>query len=261
MKTRANKRAALLAVIALLALAAGGAVWWMANSQAPDAKLVTVTRARLGLMSTLPIYWGEAAGIEEILQSDSPPPWVRSRLERHYEVVPLDTLDMLEDSGLDRVLLAQPRALSGAENVALDAWVRGGGHLLLFADPMLTGEYRFAIGDRRRPQDVVLLSPILARWGLGLEYDPAQLAGERMAEAAGTALPVNQAGRFLLAPDASDAPGECTLSGGGLAASCRIGNGQVLLIADAAMLDDAEGSDLDQRLAALDTLSGEAFGQ
>lgn len=211
-------------------------------------------------MSTLPIYWGEAAGIEEILQSDSEPPWVRSRLERRYELVPLDTLEGLEKAGLDRLLLAQPRALSATENVALDEWVRAGGHLLLFADPMLTGEYRFGIGDRRRPQDVILLSPILARWGLGLEYDPEQIAGERMAEAAGTVLPVNQAGRFLLAPDASDAPGECTLSGGGLAASCRIGNGQVLLVADAAVLDDAQGGEIDLRLAALDALSGEAFG-
>jgi hypothetical protein len=261
LKPRANKRAALLAIVALLALMAGGAVWWLANSQTPDAKLVSVTRARLGLMSTLPIYWGEAAGIEEMLQSDSEPPWVRRRLERHYEIVPLDTLEQLQASDLDRLLLAQPRALSGAENVALDEWVRGGGNLLLFADPMLTGDYRFAIGDRRRPQDVILLSPILARWGLGLEYDPGQMASEYMAEAVGTALPVNQAGRFLLAPDASDAPGDCTLSGGGLAARCRIGDGQVLLIADAAMLDDAQGDEFDLRLAALDTLSDEAFGR
>ena len=66
-------------------------------------------------------------------------------------------------------MMIQPRPLSPQENVALDNWVAAGGRLLLFADPALTEDSAFAIGDRRRPQDVVLLSPILARWGLELE--------------------------------------------------------------------------------------------
>ena len=77
-------------------------------------------------------------------------------------------------SHVTRLLLAQPRALSGPENVALDAWVRGGGHLLLFADPMMTGESRFGIGDRQRPQDVILLSPILNRWCRDPQFDQNQ---------------------------------------------------------------------------------------
>lgn len=49
------------------------------------------------------------------------------------------------------------------ENVALDDWVRAGGARALFADPLLTFNSRFSIGDRRRPQDVATLSPILTR--------------------------------------------------------------------------------------------------
>ena len=53
--------------------------------------------------------------------------------------------------------------------------MRGGGRVLLFADPMLTRHSAFALGDRRRPQDVVLLSPILARWRLELQFDESHL--------------------------------------------------------------------------------------
>lgn len=151
-------------------------------------------------------------------------------------VVPLDTLAGPSGSlplPSDALLvLAQPRPLMPEENVALDAWVRHGGRLLLFADPMLTASSRLPLGDLRGPQWVAMLSPILRHWGLELQFDPAQPAGERMVDVTGTLLPVNSAGRFAVSRHA-----RCRLQGGAIVAECRIGKGRVLAIADAAVFD------------------------
>src|SRR5688500_18207995 len=162
----------------LSAILAGGLMSLASACQADEA--VSSGQANvpeLGLMGTIPIYWGEAGDFGEVLAGSGNAHWARARLETDYQLSPLDTLDEDSLAGIDLLLLAQPRALSPAENVALDAWVRGGGRLLLFADPMLTGESRFAIGDRRRPQDVILLSPILDHWGLAVAFDDDRPAG------------------------------------------------------------------------------------
>lgn len=205
----------------------------------------------LGLMTTLPLVWAEAPDIGELLQSQSSGGWVRQELEQRFTLEPLDTLDAASLARLDRLVLAQPRPLTPEENVALDAWVRGGGRLLLFADPMVTRPSRYPVGDRRRPQDVVLLSPILAHWGLELMFDAEQGEGERAVAIDGASVAVDLAGSFKLAPEAP-----CALSGGGVLARCRLGKGEVVVLADAAVLDDPES---EQRRAALSHLLALAF--
>lgn len=210
---------------------------------------------RLGLMTTLPLYWAEAASVGELVQGTEAPGWVRQALETRFVLAPLDTLEDTALAGLDRLMLAQPRALTPAENVALDAWVRRGGRLVLLADPMLTRESRFGIGDKRRPQDVVLLSPILTHWGLALAFDPDQPETERTVDVAGNSLPVAVAGTLSVLPG-----GSCEIAGKGVLARCRIGKGSVTVLADAAILDDAEPGAAEQRRAALLTLLQTAIG-
>lgn len=207
---------------------------------------------RLGLATTLPIYWVESGGIGELLQGQQEPSWVRRALETRFRLEPLDVLDEEALAGLDRLVLAQPRALSPRENVALDAWVRRGGRLLLFADPMLTQESRFHIGDKRRPQDVVLLSPILTHWGLALAFDPDQPDAERLIEVAGAAVPVALAGQLR-----AGSGGACETAGESILARCRIGEGRVVVLADAAVLENA--GDIGGRRAALLRLTALAF--
>lgn len=218
---------ALSAPLALMACDAGGAE---ANSKTRGEPL-----AKVGLVSTLPIYWPESAEFGDILRDDGKKSWVRQAIEAEYVLAPLDTFDLATLADIDLLILAQPRALSAAENVALDDWVRRGGRVLVFADPMLTFHSRFPIGDRRRPQDVVLLSPILARWGLELKYDDSQPERERMVKTTAGAIPVNLAGRFLARE--TSAPSDCAIAAEALMARCSIGEGKALLIADAAMLD------------------------
>ena len=195
-----------------------------------------MAQPRLGLMSTLPIYWNEAVEFSDLLNQDQGANWVRTVLERDYALEPLDVLRPETLAPLDRLILAQPRALSPEENVALDDWVRNGGRVIVFADPMLTRHSEYRLGDPRRPHDVALLSPILARWGLELEMDTSQGDEERVVDAFGMSVPVRISGTFA----ARDAGGEaeCTLSDTRLMARCTIGKGGALLIADAAILDE-----------------------
>lgn len=192
-------------------------------------------RPQLALMGTIPIYWGEADGFDAVVRGDSEPHWARALIEEAAEPVPIDYLSAEALAPYHFLLMAQPRGLAPEENVALDAWVRGGGKLLLFADPMMTGESRFGIGDRRRPQDVALLSPILAHWGLELQFDPAQEEGLVAVDHFGDRLPVNLRGTLEPLAGRED----CAIPGDGLLAHCSLGTGQALIVADAAMLDIA----------------------
>ncbi len=197
-----------------------------------------ILRPPLGLFTSLPIYWSEADDVAGQMaapqNSRSDLLWVRLELNRgRTRVVLLDTL--LKPAGFADLVMAQPRPLEPGENVALDSWVRGGGHVLLFADPMLTWESQFGLGDRRRPQDTVLLSPILAHWGLALRFDPDQPEAAR--EITGTGLPVHLPGVLVAVPGGDAA---CRIDQAGLIAQCRIGKGRALIVADAAVFEPSE---------------------
>ena len=209
----------------------------------------------LGLAGTIPIYWGETGNFGDLLAGGGEGHWARARLEAGFRLNPLDTLTGESLAGIDFLLLAQPRAPSPAENVALDAWVRAGGRLLLFADPMMTGESRYAIGDRRRPQDVILLSPILRHWGLTLEFDDDRDPGPALVRGAAASIPVNLPGALTLGEGEAD----CRMLVSDVLASCSIGEGRAVILADAALLD------LHQRhpaaSAAFDWLVAQSFGR
>ncbi len=243
-RSQVARRRQFAALIAAAGLAAAGCAG-RASQNGPDA---------VGLFTTLPIFWAEGDDLRGLLRSDSPPHWALAALRAHGEVKPVDSLMPPGDApllpGVDLLVMAQPRAMAPEENVALDGWVRRGGRLLLFADPLLTEDSAFAFGDRRRPQDVALLSPILARWGLRLEFDESQPPGERLVDFAGEPLPVNLPGQLAVI---GSAPG-CTVFAAGLAARCRIGKGRVLVLADAALLEKQRSSGPEGHRQALDRL-------
>jgi len=190
----------------------------------------------IGLSTSLPLVWSEAGDIRGELAAKPATHWAMGALTRHGTVRPLDSLAgpggalPLPHEGL--LVLAQPQPLTPLENVALDTWVRKGGHVLLLADPMLTMPSAFALGDPRGPQRVALLSPILRHWGLELQFDPSQPAGERIVDVPGGGLPVNLAGRFARIGDAP-----CRLEAQNIIATCRVGRGQIVAVADAAVFD------------------------
>lgn len=200
---------------------------------------------RLGLMTSLPLYWPLGADMEAIASGRAPVPWQRTMMERLFTLEPLDTLSPMPGlspdapetdplAGLDRLAIIQPRGLSPADNVALDTWVRKGGRLLLVLDPMLTGEYDVPFGDPRRPVDAAVVPPVVARWGLAIRYDDTQSAKPVDSAIGDKHLPLILSGEVSIADPAA---AECELDAGGSAARCRVGRGQVTLIADAAFVE------------------------
>lgn len=245
---------------ALLALLAG------ACDHAPAEPQSAASREKLGLMTSLPLYWPLGAGVEEIASGRAPPPWQRTALEADFALEPLDSLAPIPGltanapatdplAGLTRLAVIQPRGLSPADNAALDAWVRAGGRLLLVLDPALTGDYDLALGDPRRPADTALIPPVVARWGLAVRFDEAQDDGVTERALGDAALPLALAGEVVIADPSAAA---CTLLADGVAARCTVGKGEVTLIADAALFEHPELAG--EGGAGLRALLAEVFG-
>ncbi len=193
----------------------------------------------VGLFTSLPLIWGEGEDPQQLLASGQSPHRAKQALAAIGPIRPLDTLDGLQP-GLKRLVIAQPRPLSPTENVALDNWLRRGGQLLLLADPMLTEPSVFPLGDPRRPQDIVLLSPILTRWKLELTFDEQQPAGVRLVAADGLTIPVNLAGTWR------SVGATCRIAGAGVLAICQVGQGRLVALADAEVLSAHDNGQLRQ---------------
>lgn len=139
------------------------------------------------------------------------------------------TPDLLDDS--DVLLLAHPQQLPPAALVAIDDWVRGGGHAVVLADGLSSWHPRYPLGDPRNPPVTSMLTPLLTHWGLTLDAPDGLIAQEvRMAAGEGR-LRLFSPGRL------SGAGAGCAIDSSGIIGDCRIGEGRALIVADADLLD------------------------
>lgn len=240
MPRRRSKRSHAFAAVLLALTGCSPAPSGTAQETAPSA----FDRPRLGLMTSLPLYWPENAELADLAAGRASAPWQRGAIETRYRIVPLDTLSPIPAlspdgpevdplAGIDRLAVIQPRGLSPADNVALDQWVRAGGRLLLVLDPALTGEYDTPLGDPQRPVDSALILPVVGRWGLAVSFDDAQTVAVQAARFEEAELPLALSGQVAVTDPAAD----CTVLAEGAAARCEVGKGQVTLIADAALFE------------------------
>ena len=229
----------------LLAMLLAGCNGAPADPAPQESAAPAAQTQRLGLMTSLPLYWPLGAGVDDIASGRADLPWQRTALEQVYTIEPLDTLspipalspdapDVDPLAGLERLAVIQPRGLSPADNVALDDWVRAGGRLLLVLDPMLTGEYDLPLGDPRRPVGSALIPPVLARWGLEVRFDETQDSKPVDSVLMGTYLPLILRGEVVITDPAA---ANCTAEAGGVGARCRLGRGEVFVIADATIFE------------------------
>lgn len=189
------------------------------------------TGSRIAFLTALPLFPASAAPSDILNGPDQRAAIIRALAARH-QVVPVARLDEKVLAG-SLLIVAQPRGLAGEELVALDGWVRQGGKALIFTDPELVWPSDLPLGDPRRAPPIGLLDPLLSHWGLELASPPMNDDG-----------PIQKivVGQFSVAVAW---PGQwqshnpaCKIESEALVAHCRIGKGQVLLVADADMLDE-----------------------
>ncbi len=201
------------------------------NEPAVSVAAPAVERPPLALLTSLPLVFGEEFGIE------APRSAVLDRLEQVYRVKPVGVADAasLEEQRL--LLMAHPRAQPAQVLVELDAWVRGGGKVLLLADPKLDWPSERPLGDRLRPPIDFADTGLLGRWGLRLEGPIAD--GPRIGDGGGYDM-------MLSSPGALSATGSsCRIEQAGLIARCRVGAGAVTVLADADFLNVSGDGALD----------------
>jgi hypothetical protein len=148
------------------------------------------------------------------------------QVETRYRLVPISVTD---DAALKKgrlLLMAHPPAQTAENLVALDAWVRSGGRVLLLSDPILEWPSKRPLGDPLRPPPMFMDTGLLGHWGLRL--DAPDERGPVVRELGGFQILTVSPGRLM---------GRCSVSRDALVAHCRIGAGQATIVADADLLD------------------------
>lgn len=185
-------------------------------------------KPKLALMTSIPLVLGEV-GVEQMVQGQSDPAPAYDVLKENYDILPLDVIDdRLSD--VKMLLMAQARPLRGSELVALDQWVRDGGHIVILSDAALQWPSEYSLGDKRRPLFASLLSPLFKYWGLEqllLLDDPSEHSITIDEHHINTVTPSEWRQVKGQAPQV-----KCTLNANKFEANCRIGKGRAILIGD-----------------------------
>lgn len=170
----------------------------------------------LGLVTSLPLVFSTQFSLE----GGSP---LLSALEEDYEVRALAATDTASLAGIDVLFMAHALPQTAENLVALDEWVRGGGDVLLLADPLLAWDVGLPMGHPQAPPYYFGDTGLLGHWGLALEgpVEDEELAG----------VAVRGAGRFTPTDKA------CSVEAQGFIARCQVGEGDAALIADADFLE------------------------
>lgn len=235
-----KRRPAALAALAAAFAGAAVALW-----PSPPATDAPGPKRELLLLTSLPLMFGERFGLDS---AGSP---ALRRLEQDHEVRPIAAADSASLAGARLLLMAHPRAQPAELLVELDRWVRGGGRVVLLADPKLDWPSRRPLGDSLRPPPWFADTGLLRHWGVVLDGpDPD---GPASIETGGRSILAASPGRFRLVEKAP-----CELAARGFIARCRVGQGQAVLIADADFLNvEGEGALDGDTGENLDFLAGE----
>ncbi len=143
--------------------------------------------------------------------------------------------------------MAHPRAQPASALVELDQWVRGGGRVLLLADPKSDWPSERGLGDRFRPPLMFVDTGLLKHWRLRL--GGPEPGGPRAIE--GVEVEARSPG-LLAATDRG-----CTVSGDGFVATCAIGRGRAIVVADSDWLNaEPDAAPFDALDRALERLEG-----
>ena len=232
--SRARPRAWMLLLIAAVGLIAA-LFAFVPRQPRVLAERTAGDRPTLLLVTSLPLIFSEKFSLQNGGSA------TLRALQGRYRVAPIGVTDRGDLAKGRLLLMAHPLAQPAEDLVALDAWVRGGGHLLLLADPLLEWPSSLSMGDPLRPPPMFMDSGLLEHWRLTLN-PPAQ-RGPAIRKLAGF---------DVLTVSPGEMSGACDISADRLVADCRIGKGRVIVVADADFLDrDRLGSKASHNLDGL----------
>ncbi|HET9427674.1 MAG TPA: Gldg family protein [Allosphingosinicella sp.] len=177
------------------------------------------------VLTSLPIVWGEAGPFEP----GAGPAQSWRELQREFTLRPIDYIDSESLRSTRLILLAQPRQLSPQELVALDEWVRGGGRILILADPVLLWPSPLPPGDVRRPISTNMLTPLLSHWGIAVRPGDDVVRIHRLDDRQ-----LRMAGTGTLSSENRNCRQEASF-----VLDCGIGRGRAIVVADADLLHDS----------------------
>jgi hypothetical protein len=236
---RVPGRALVLGAAAAAAIAAGALAWFGPGAAPLPPERPPTDRPALLLVTTLPLIFGEGFSLEGGGSK------ALDALETRYRVVPIGVTDAASLRQGQLLLMAHPLAQPAEALVDLDRWVRGGGRVLLLADPLLDWPSNRPLGDLLRPPPAFADTGLLAHWGLRL-HAPDE-PGPASREVDGREVRTVSAGELVTSGPA------CAVAAHGFIARCSIGKGEAIVVADADFLNvgEIEGGDQSGNLAFL----------
>ena len=138
-------------------------------------------RPVIGLLTTLPL---DGQTQQAMMTGRPPQPWlILERIEELYEVRRLSpvSLERVEDD-VDLLMVVHPKGLSEAARYAIDQFVLGGGHALVFVDPNAEADMTPTVPGLPPIPGKSELDDLLGSWGLevdtGLTVGDMQLGAE-----------------------------------------------------------------------------------
>lgn len=190
---------------------------------APAPEAAMPDKPVLGLVTSLPLVFAAQFSLE----GGSP---LLSALEEDYEVRALAATDATSLEDIDLLFMAHALPQTAENLVALDEWVRGGGEVLLLADPQLAWDTGLPLGHPQAPPYYFGDTGLLGHWGVTLE---GPIEAETQA-----GVTVRGAGRFVTTGET------CALRHDGFIADCVLDAGKATLVADADFLEDGEDASI-----------------
>ena len=137
--------------------------------------LAQAERPVIGLLSGLPL---DGRTQQAMMTGRPPQPWlILERMEELFEVRHLSTLSLERvEEDVDVLMVVHPKGLSDTVRYAIDQFVLGGGHTLVFVDPNAEADLNPTVPGLPPVPGKSELEDLLAAWGL--ELDTATTVGD-----------------------------------------------------------------------------------
>jgi ABC-type uncharacterized transport system involved in gliding motility auxiliary subunit len=139
-------------------------------------RLTNPKKPVLGIISSLPLETG-AGGMAAMLQGQAQPFLIYAELSQTYTTRMIDPNFERIPADVSVLLIAHPPPLPPRQLYAIDQYVLGGGHALVFLDPMSEVAMAAQGGGQGMAPSSSDMKPLLRAWGV--DYDSSRIVLDR----------------------------------------------------------------------------------